>query len=118
MTEQPSDSSPQPQSGKPAPQKITIDIPKELAAVYANVAFISHTPAEMILDFAQVLPRTPRGKVLSRVIMSPIHAKMLLQALTQNVANYERQFGEIRLPTNLADQFFRFPPPEGGDKDE
>ncbi|MCP4357515.1 MAG: DUF3467 domain-containing protein [Chloroflexi bacterium] len=94
---------------KPGQQKITIDIPKELTAVYANVAFISNTPAEMVLDFAQVLPRTPRGKIMARVIMSPMHAKMLQHALAQNIANYERQFGEIRLPSNLADQFFRFP---------
>ena len=99
-------------------KKIAIDVPKELTAVYANVAFISHTPAEIMLDFAQVLPRTPRGKILSRVIMSPMHAKLLQRALAQNIANYERQFGEIRLPSNLADQFFRFPQQEDDDKDE
>ncbi len=102
----------------PGQQRITIDLPKELTAVYANVAFISHTPAEMILDFAQVLPRTPRGKILSRIIMSPMHAKMLYNALSQSIANYERQFGEIRLPSNLADQLFRFPPADEGDKNE
>ena len=98
----------QPPAGQ---RKITIDMPKELEAVYANVAVISHTPAEMIMDFAQVLPRTPRGKVVARVIMSPMHAKMLHAALAQNIANYERQFGEIRIPhsTSLADQLFRFP---------
>jgi hypothetical protein len=95
-----------------------IDMPKELTAVYANVAFISHTPAEMVFDFAQVLPRTPRGKIMSRVIMSPIHAKLLHRALAQNIANYELQFGEIRLPTNLADQFFRFPQQENDKPDD
>jgi hypothetical protein len=100
----------QPQQGSPKGKKIAIDVPKNLEAVYANVALISHTPAEMVLDFAQVLPRTPRGSVKSRVIMSPMHAKMLQMALAQNIANYERQFGEIRLPQSksLADQFFRF----------
>ena len=105
---------PQPQPGQ---KRIAIDIPKELAAVYANLAFISHTPGEIVLDFAQVLPRTPHGRVLSRVIMSPMHAKMLQNALAQNIANYERQFGEIRLPSSLAEQFFRFPQ-QGGDKDD
>lgn len=102
-----------PQPGK----RINIDIPKDLQAVYANVAFISHTPAEVVLDFAQVLPRMPRGSVQARVIMSPMHAKMLQQALAQNIANYERQFGEIRLPQqmNLADQFFRFPQQDSDD---
>lgn len=105
----------------PPQNRITIDIPKELKAVYSNVAFISHTPAEMVFDFAQVLPRNPRGTVLARVVMSPMHAKMLHAALTQNIATYERQFGEIRLPQqiSLADQLFRFPPPESGNnKDE
>lgn len=114
MSEQPE----QTQAPKPGQKKITIDVPKELTAVYSNVAFISNTPAEMMFDFAQVLPRTPRGKILSRVIMSPMHAKLLLHALNQNVANYERQYGEIRMPTNIADQFFRFPQQDGGDKDE
>lgn len=108
MTEQPSE---------PKPTRITIDLPKELKPVYANVAFINYTPAEMVLDFAQVLPRTPRGTLTARVIMSPIHAKLLHAALAQNLANFERQFGEIRIPqrTNLADDFFRFPGESGDD---
>ena len=92
-------------------KRITIDIPKELQPVYGNMAFISHTPVEMVLDFAQVLPRAPRGKVVSRIIMTPMHAKLLQMALSQNIANYERQFGEIRIPKQsspLADNFFRF----------
>lgn len=93
-------------------KRVSIEIPKDLNSVYANVAFISHTPAEMILDFAQVMPRMPKGKVMSRVIMSPMHAKALLNALTQNIANYEKQFGEIVIPRQqtIADQFFQFPP--------
>lgn len=98
---------------KPAqkPRRIAIDIPKDLQAVYANIAFISHTPAELVLDFAQVLPRMTKGSIVSRVIMSPMHAKMLQQALAQNLATYERQFGPIRIPqqNNIADQFFRYP---------
>lgn len=117
MSEQPTPETPA-SSPTPAPQKITIDMPKDLTAVYANVAFISHTPAEMIIDFAQVLPRTPRGKILSRIIMSPMHAKMLHTALSQSLATFEQQFGPIRLPTNLAEQFFRFPPPEGDNKED
>jgi hypothetical protein len=107
MTDNTPDQPPQP----PQPTRISIDLPKELKAVYANVAFINFTPAEMVLDFAQVLPRTPRGALTARVIMSPIHAKLLHAALGQNLANFERQFGEIRIPTrtNLADDFFRFP---------
>ena len=101
-------------------KRVSIEIPKDLDAVYANVAFISHTPAELVLDFAQVLPRMPKGSVVSRVLMSPIHAKLFQAALAQNIANYEKQFGEIKIPqqTSLADQFFRFPPPdESGEED-
>ncbi len=103
---------------QPPPARISIDLPKDLRPVYANVAFINYTPAEMVLDFAQVLPRTPRGALTARVIMSPIHAKLLHAALGQNIANFERQFGEIRIPqrSNLADDFFRFPG-EPGDEE-
>ncbi|WP_374688748.1 DUF3467 domain-containing protein [Promineifilum sp.] len=99
-------------SEQPKQVRISIDLPKELKPVYANLAFINYTPAEVVLDFAQILPRTPRGSLTARVIMSPMHAKLLHAALGQNIANFERQFGEIRLPhtrPNLADDFFRFP---------
>ena len=96
--------------GKPGQKKIAIEIPQNLDANYANLAFITHTPAEIVIDFAQYLPRMPKGNIVSRIIMSPMHAKMLQMALAQNLANYERQFGEIRLAqkSNIADQFFRF----------
>ena len=109
-----------PKPNQPGQKKVAIDIPATLQSVYANVAFISHTPAEMIFDFGQVFPRMPRGKVLSRVIMSPMHAKMLHMALGQQIQNYERQMGEIPLPSSLTlpQQFFRFPQQEGGSDDK
>ncbi|MBE2198028.1 MAG: DUF3467 domain-containing protein [Anaerolinea sp.] len=100
----------------PGPKQITIDMPREVPIVYSNVALISHTPVEVVLDFAQVLPRTPRGTVQARIIMTPMHAKMLQLALAQNVQNYEKQFGQIRIPSQsspLVDDFFRFST-EGG----
>lgn len=105
------------EQGPQKQQKIAIDLPKDLSAVYANVAFIRHTPAEMIIDFAQVLPGTPRGQILSRIIMSPMHAKMLQQALAQNIITFEQRYGEIRTPPHLADQFFRFHQP-GSEPDQ
>jgi hypothetical protein len=105
----------EPQSSDPAPKeakRISVELPRDLKAVYANMAFISQTPVEVVLDFAQVLPRTPRGNVVSRVIMSPMHAKILQIALTQTITAYERQFGEIRVPhqrPNLAEDFFGMP---------
>ena len=97
---------------RPKKKRINIHMPKDLTPVYANVAFISHSLAELVIDFAQVLPRSPRGSVQARIVMTPMHAKMLQLALAQNLANYERQFGEIQLPRSgsaLADNFFRFP---------
>jgi hypothetical protein len=113
-----SDPQPQPQ---PVPEKrISIEVPNDLTAVYANLAFITHTPAELMLDFAQLLPRSGKGKVVSRILMSPIHAKALLQALGQNIANYEKQFGEIKIPQQptLADQLFRFRSGDGEENEE
>jgi hypothetical protein len=117
---QPNDPQPQPQGAVPKAKQIPIEIPKEVQAVYANIAFLSHTPAEVVIDFAQILPRMPKGFVVSRVIMSPMHAKMLQAALAQNIATYEKQFGEIRLPQqpSLADQLFRFPPHQPGEDKE
>ena len=97
---------------RPKKKRINIHMPKDLTPVYANVAFISHSLAELVIDFAQVLPRSPRGSVQARIVMTPMHAKMLQLALAQNLANYEKQFGEIRLPrsgSDLANNFFRFP---------
>ncbi len=108
---------PEPPAGKDpaaAAKQIMIDIPADLKAVYANIAFISHTPAEMVIDFAQILPRTPKGNVQARIIMSPMHTKLLWRALGQNIANFERQFGEIRFPRTLADELFSFSPPNQG----
>ncbi len=103
---------------KMPPQKIAVEIPSGLEAVYANIAFITHTPAEIIIDLAQFLPRTKKGKVVSRVIMSPMHAKALHNALGQNIANFERQFGKIQFPRSLADELFNFRPPEAPDDKE
>lgn len=111
----------EPQSPEPTPQepkRISVELPRDLQAVYANMAFMSQTPVEIILDFAQVLPRTPRGTVVSRIIMSPVNAKMLHLALAQTIATYERQFGEIRVSRqgpNLADDFFGMAPEDGND---
>lgn len=109
------------QAAQPQKKKVNIHMPKDLAPVYANVAFISHSLAELVIDFAQVLPRSPRGSVQARVVMSPMHAKMLQMALAQNLAKYESQFGEIRLPhrgSALANNFFRFPSEGSDDADD
>ncbi len=99
---------------KPAPKKqVNIELPGDLEPKYANFVLITHSAAEIILDFAQVLPRAPRGKVQNRIVMTPMHAKLLHTALGQNLSQYESKFGAIRDfpgPT-LADQLFKQTPP-------
>ena len=83
--------------GQP-PQQINVELPeKEAEGIYANLAMIMHSPTEIIIDFARVMPRMPKAKVLSRIIMTPMHAKMLMKALTDNVKKFEGQFGEIKI---------------------
>ena len=75
---------------------LTIDT-KDAEGHYSNVAIITHSPTEFILDFAQILPGTDDQTVIrSRVLMHPVHVKRLLMALSENVEKYENVFGEIR----------------------
>lgn len=63
---------------------------------YANLAFISHSETEFILDFIFLQPQNPKAKVLSRIVTSPVHAKRLLWAIKDNLEKYEARFGPIR----------------------
>ena len=82
---------------QPKPQ-INVELgEKEAEGVYSNVAFITHSPQEIIIDFARMMPGVPKAKVYSRVIMTPQHAKMLLTALEDNVKKFESQFGQIKV---------------------
>jgi hypothetical protein len=96
--------------------KVNIEVPSDLEATYSNFALITHSASEIIVDFARVLPKTPKAKVYARIITTPMHAKLLLRALRDNLEKYEAQFGEIKLPTEgdaLAQQFFgAVKPPE------
>ena len=89
--------------------QFNIEVPPDLDAIYANLALITHTASEVIIDFARVLPNTPKAKVYARIINTPMHAKLLLRALSENLEKYEAQFGEVKLPDEgdaLAQQFF------------
>jgi len=79
-------------------QQINIEIgEKEAEGIYSNLAIISHSPAEFIIDFTRVLPGIPKSKISARIVMTPQHAKMLLGALKDNIEKFENQFGEIQL---------------------
>ncbi len=87
-------------------------VPKDLNVTYANLVRIAHTPSELMYDFGRYLPGDPGAEVVSRVLMSPLGAKLFLHALTENIAKYEAAFGEIPLPKKhtLADSLFRQSP--------
>lgn len=77
---------------------VSIDLNPEVArGSYANLAIITHSHSEFILDFAEILPGMPKPEVCSRMIMTPEHTKRLLMALQDNVIKYENQFGIISL---------------------
>lgn len=79
--------------------QLQIELKEDVAqGTYANLAIITHSSSEFILDFIRVMPGMPKAGVQSRVILSPEHAKRLLRALEENVAKYERMLGPIRLP--------------------
>lgn len=80
------------------PQQINIELgEKEAEGTYSNLAIITHSPAEFVIDFTRVLPGVPKAKVLSRIITTPQHAKLLLNALRENIEKYEKMFGEIKI---------------------
>ena len=82
-------------------QEMKIDIPQGMEdGVYSNLALITHSSAEFVLDLLRVLPGRPQPKVVSRVVMAPEHAKRLMMALHDNVAKYESTFGPIDLHQN------------------
>jgi hypothetical protein len=109
---------------KPPARRLNLEIPGDLAAVYANFAIITHSPWEVFLDFAQILPNLPKARVQTRIVLTPTNAKMLLKALEENITSYEDQHGEITLPPRpltLADQLFgtiRSPEDEPGENQE
>ena len=100
----------------PGQKKINIELPPDKAdGTYANLAIITHSPAEFVIDFTRILPGVPKAKVYSRIIMPPQHAKGLLRALEDNIKKYEAQHGEISLPQQQQanDKQFGFQAPDG-----
>ncbi len=79
-------------------QQIQLDLDENMGqGVYSNLVMITHSPSEIILDFARMMPGLPKAKIVSRIIMTPQHAKLLLKALEDNIKKYESRFGEIKL---------------------
>ena len=74
--------------------EINIELPEEIAeGVYSNLAIITHSHSEFVLDFVRMMPNVAQAKVKSRVILTPQHAKRLMMALRDNIKRYEDSFG-------------------------
>ena len=81
-------------------QNLNLSISDEAAqGTYSNLAVISHSPTEFIVDFAQALPGREGATVRQRILLNPIHAKRLLMALNDNIQKYEQNFGTIVEPS-------------------
>ena len=83
------------------PTRINIELPADLEAIYSNLTLISHSTSELIIDFARVMPNIPKSKVYSRIVMTPMNAKLLHRALTENLKKYEAKYGTINIPENI-----------------
>ena len=82
---------------QPQQNQINIEISEEVAeGEYANLAIITHSHAEFVIDFVNVMPGTPKSKVKSRIIFPPQHAKRFMKALIENVQRYEAANGPIK----------------------
>ena len=79
------------------PNQLNIEITEEVAdGNYSNLAIITHSHAEFIVDFINIMPGVAKSKVKSRIILTPMHAKRLMRALAENIDRYEQENGEIR----------------------
>ena len=79
--------------------QLQIELKEEVAkGIYANLAIITHSTSEFIMDFVSVLPGLPKASVQSRIVMTPENAKRLMFALQDNLVKYERNFGPVQMP--------------------
>ena len=91
-------------------QQLDIELSREVAqGTYANLAIISHSSSEFIVDFVRVMPGMPKADVVSRIIMTPEHTKRLMLALQDNIRKYEQANGKINLPEAVAPAGPMFP---------
>lgn len=80
-----------------APNQLNIEISEEVAeGTYANLAIITHSHAEFVIDFVNVMPGTPKSRVKNRIVLTPFHAKRFMKALIDNVKKFESANGNIQ----------------------
>ncbi|CAN5546174.1 DUF3467 domain-containing protein [soil metagenome] len=77
--------------------QLNIELSEEIAeGIYSNLAIITHSNAEFVVDFVKVMPGVPKARVKSRIVLTPQHAKRLLTALADNISKYEAVHGHIK----------------------
>ena len=77
--------------------QINIELTEDVAqGTYSNLAVITHSAAEFVMDFVRIVPGIPKAKVKSRIIMTPEHAKRFVAALQENISKYEAVHGRIK----------------------
>jgi hypothetical protein len=85
------------QKDQPRPNQLNIEITEEVAdGIYSNLAIITHSNSEFVLDFVRVMPGVPKAKVRARILLTPQHAKRLMRALADNISKFEQVHGPIR----------------------
>ena len=78
--------------------QLNIELSEEVAqGIYSNLAIITHSPSEFVVDFVRVMPGIPKANVKSRIILTPEHAKRLMMALQENILKYESLHGSIHI---------------------
>ena len=78
--------------------QINIELKEDIAqGIYSNLAIISHSSSEFVLDFVRIMPGIPKAEVKSRIILTPEHAKRLLLALGENISKYESVYGLVKV---------------------
>ncbi len=77
--------------------QLNIELSEEIAeGTYSNLAIITHSPSEFVIDFIKIMPGVPKARVKSRILLTPQHAKRLMMALTENLSKYEQIHGKIK----------------------
>lgn len=95
-------------------QQIQIELDEKISGgEYSNLVIVTHSPADFIFDFTQIMPGMPKARVRARIIMAPIHAKAFARALMDNIQKYESRFGEIQIADNDWLKEMGFQPPKG-----
>lgn len=94
-------------------QQLNIELNEDIAqGTYANLAIITHSPSEFVLDFVRVMPGIPKASVKSRIILTPEHAKRLMMALQDNIRKFESLHGPVHIqggPNNVVPMSFGGP---------